>query len=90
MLFGGPNRKSIFSKGETLNAAFSSRCNFRWHDFSEAPSATGIELNELLPVAAGGEVIGRRTLIVVMKNTMSNGHRLTCGPLGALSKRRQN
>ena len=64
--------------------------SFRWHDFSEAPSAAGTERNELSPVAAGGEAIGRRTPVVVINNTMSNGHVLTCEAYGALSKRRQD
>ena len=41
---------------------------------SEAPSATAKEANELSPIAAGGEGIGRRTPVVVINNTMSNGH----------------
>ena len=58
--------------------------------FSQAPSATSTEPKELSPAAAGGEGFGRKTPAVVTNNTMSNGHRLTCDPFGALSKRRQN
>ena len=58
--------------------------------FSEAPSATGTEPKEVSPAAASGEGFGRKTPAVVTNNTMSNGHRLTCDPFGALSKRRQN
>ena len=64
--------------------------NFRWHDFSEAPSATATEPNELSPLAAGGEGIGRKTPAVVINNTMSNGHRVPCDALGTLSKRQQD
>ena len=77
-------------KNPHFHAAFSTKCNFRWHDFSKAPSATGTEPNELSPVAAGGEGIGRRIPAVVINNTMSNDHRLPCDALGALSKRRQD
>ena len=84
--FLGPrHKKSILSKVETLHAALSTKCNFRWHDFSEIPSATGTEPNEL-SLIAGGEGIGRRTPAVINK-TVSNGHRLTCDALGVLSKR---
>ena len=69
----GPNIKSIFSKVETLHAALSTKWKFRWHDFSEAPSATAIEPNELSPIPAGEEGVGRRTPAVI-NNTMSNGH----------------
>ena len=59
---------------------------FRWRDFSEAPSATATEPNELPPIAAGGEGIGKRIPAVVINNTMLNGHRVLYGALGALSK----
>ena len=68
-----PIQKSIFSEVETLYAALS-KWNFRWHDFSEAPSATAKEPSELSPTAAVGEEIGRRTHAVVINSTMSNGH----------------
>ena len=55
-----------------------------------APSATGKELDELPPVAAGGEVISRRTPAVVIKNTMSTNHRPTSDTLGAFSRRRED
>ena len=74
---GGPIKKSIFSEVETLHAALSNKWNFRWHDFSEASSATAKEPNELSPIAAGGEGIGRRTPAVI-NNTMSNDHRVPC------------
>ena len=83
MLSLGP--KSIFSNVETLHAAFSTKCMFRWHDFSGAPSSTGTEPNELWPVAAGGKGAGRKTPAVVINNTMSNGYRLTCDAFGVLS-----
>ena len=88
--FLGPQYIINISKVETLHAAFSTKCNFCWHDFSEAPSATGAAPNELSPIAGGGEEIGRRSPAVVIHNTISNGHRLTCDALGALSKRRQD
>ena len=78
MLSLGPNIKSIFSNVETLHAALFTKWNFRCYDFSEAPSATAKEPNELSPIAAGGEGIGRRTLAVVVSNTMSSG--LCCVP----------
>ena len=68
-----PIQKSIFSEVETLYAALS-KWNFRWHDFSEAPSATAKEPNELSPIAAGGEGIGSKAHAVVINNKMSKGH----------------
>ena len=62
---------------------------FRWRDFSEAPSATATEPNELPPITAGVEGIGKRTRAAVINNTMSNGHRVPCDALGALSKSRK-
>ena len=73
--FLGPQYKNPYiSKAETLHAALYTKWNFRWHDSSEAPSATAEEPNELSPIAAGGEGIGRRTPAVVINNTMLNGH----------------
>ena len=86
MLSWGPNIKIHIFKIEILHAAFSTKRNFHWHDFSEAPTATGTEPNELSPVAAGGEGISRRTPAVVISNTMSNGHRLTCNAFEASRK----
>ena len=70
--------------------ALSTKWNFRGHDFSEALSATTTEPSERPPIAAGGEGIGSMTPAVVINNTMSNGHRVPCDALGALSKRRQD
>ena len=41
---------------------------------SPRPGATAKEPNELSPIGAGGEGIGRRTPAMVINNTMSNGH----------------
>ena len=65
----------MLSKVEPLRADLATKWKFRWHDFSEAPSATGTEPNELSPIATGGEGIGRTTPAVVINNTMSNGYR---------------
>ena len=80
-------KQSILLNVETLHAAFSTKCNFRWHDLCEAPSATVTEFNELSPVAAGGEEVGRRTPAVVINDTMSNDYRLTSDAFwGSLEK----
>ena len=71
MLSWGPNIKIYIFKVETLQAALSTKWKFRWHDCSEAPSATTKEPNGLTPIAAGGEGIGRRTPAVVINNTIT-------------------
>ena len=84
--FGLQHKNLYFQKWKSLMRLFT-KCNFSVHDFSEAPSAAGTEPNELSPVAAGREGIGRKTSPVVINNTTSNGHRLTGDALGALSTR---
>ena len=84
---GAPISKFMSSKVETLHATLSTKWNFRWHDFSEAPLAIATEANELAPIAAGGEGIGKRTPAVVINNSMSNGHRVPCDAIGGLSRK---
>ena len=81
-----PQYKNPYFQKSKPFVRLSTKCNFRWHDFSEVPSATGTEPNELSLVVAGGEGIARRTPAVVINKAVSNGHRLTCDALGAISK----
>ena len=77
---------------ETLHAALSTKSDFRWHDFSEALSATAKEPNELSPIAAGGAGIGRRTpaVVIIIPCRMVTAVCLVIDALRALSKRRQD
>ena len=88
--FLGPQHKNPYFQKSKSFIRLSTKRIFCWHVFSEAPSATATEPNELSPISAGGEGIGRRTPAVVITNTMSNGHRMPCGALGALSSRTQD
>ena len=77
---------------DSLHAAVCTKYNFRWHGFSEAPNATATEANELPPIAAGGEEIGRRTpaVVIIIPCRMVTAVSLVIDALGVLSKRRQD
>ena len=72
--FLGPQYKNLYFQKSNPFMRLSPKCNCRWHDFSEALSATAEEPNELSLIAAGRKGIARRTPAVVINTTMSNGH----------------
>ena len=90
--FLGPNKIRIFkSRNHSCDclSELSLQWKFRWHGFSQAPSATATEPHELPQIAKGGGGISKRTHAVVINNTMSYGHCVPCDALGLTPEKRK-